>query len=398
MKFILSTIGIIFLVNVLVAQKPLSKSDMVKLDFNILAANKSKLQAKDPSLLPAFRQLLKGADNLLNYQPVSVMDKKELPPSGNKHDYMSIGPYWWPDPSKPNGIPYMRKDGEVNPEVRSYPDKENMPKLCENVYVLGLAYYFSGDEKYAKHAGKLLQVWFLDSATRMNPNLNYGQAIKGITTGRAEGLIESRHFIFAIDAIELIGHSKSWSVQNQTGMKKWFTEFLSWMQTSEIGIDEMNAKNNHGVWYDAQRLAIALFIGDQPLANSIVLNAADRLDKQSDANGSFPLEMERTTSFHYTVFILNAFEIIAQLSEETGTNFRTLETASGKSFKKSFEAVLPFITQQKPWTGKQIKAFSFPDAFPLLSAGSKKLNCVSCMEAIKNIAGEGHEQLLLNLL
>jgi len=100
---------------------------------------------------------------------------------------MSLAPYWWPDPSKPNGLPYIRKDGEVNPEVKNYPDKEQMPKLCENVNTLSLAYFYSRDEKYAKHAANLLRVWFWDPSTKMNPNLNFGQAVKGITNGRAEG-------------------------------------------------------------------------------------------------------------------------------------------------------------------------------------------------------------------
>ena len=138
-----------FLGCVLFAQKKektiLSNTDLVKLDFTVLAQKKKTL-AKDKSLQPAYKELIKNAEALLGYKPVTVMEKTEFPPSGTKHDYMSIGPYWWPDPTKPDGLPYIRKDGEVNPEVKSYPDKNNMPKLCENVYTLGLAYYFSGNE------------------------------------------------------------------------------------------------------------------------------------------------------------------------------------------------------------------------------------------------------------
>jgi hypothetical protein len=229
------------------AQPKLSNTDLIKLDFKVLAEKKEKLKLKDASLMPAYNQLLKDADKLLNYKPVSVMDKTDFPPSGDKHDYMSLAPYWWPDPTKPNGLPYIRKDGEVNPEVKNFPDKENMPKLCENIYTLSLAYYFSNNEKYSAHASKLLQVWFLDPATKMNPNLQYGQAVKGINDGRAEGIIDTRQFIFAIDGIELIKSSKSWSKQNQNDIKTWFSQFLTWLNTSKIGLDELNAKNNHGV-------------------------------------------------------------------------------------------------------------------------------------------------------
>src|SRR2546425_910942 len=173
------------------------------LDAKALETNKSRVKAGDPLVMPAYKQLLKDADKALEFGPVSVMEKKNDPPSGDKHDYMSLAPYFWPDPSKSNGLPYMRKDGQTNPEVNDYKDKEYMPKLCEVANTLALAYYFSGENKYAEHAARLLRVWFLDKATRMNPNLNYSQAIKGQNDGRGAGLIDSRHFIKLTDAIGL---------------------------------------------------------------------------------------------------------------------------------------------------------------------------------------------------
>jgi hypothetical protein len=123
----------------------LTKSDMIIIDFPILAQKKAKLGSGDAHIRVAYQALLKTANRLLSYGPVSVMMKTATPPSGTKHDYMSIAPYFWPDPNKPGGLPYINRDGEVNPEVHDYPDKENMPKLCENVYLLGLAYYYSGN-------------------------------------------------------------------------------------------------------------------------------------------------------------------------------------------------------------------------------------------------------------
>jgi hypothetical protein len=380
------------------AQKgELSKSDMVKLDFKILAANKEKIKANDAAVMPAYNQLIKDADKALKFKAVSVMDKTDVPPGGDKHDYMSIGPYWWPDPSKPGGVPYIRKDGEVNPEVKNYSDKENLPRLCENVYNLSLAYYFSGNEEYAKHAGKLIKVWFLDSATAMNPNLNYGQAIKGVTDGRAEGIIEVRHFIFLLDAVELIKDSENFKEGKQKKLKKWMKAFLSWMQTSKIGIDERDAKNNHGVWFDATNLAIANYVGDDELANKIVKSAVDRLDAQMDNKGYFPLELARTTSLHYTAFILDAFTIIAQLSENTSTNFWTVKTKTNKSLEKGYEALFPHLAGTKEWTWKQIKPFTMSNSFQLLLKASTKYQCNFCKEIIEKNATE-YKSLLINLL
>jgi hypothetical protein len=182
-----------------------------------LKTNQKRIDSKDPSLMPAYKELLKDADKALTQGPFSVMEKKNNPPSGDKHDYMSLAPYHWPDPSKPNGLPYMRKDGQTNPEVKEYLDKDYMPRLCDLVQTLGLAYFFSGDERYAYHAATLLKVWFLNPETKMNPNLNYAQAIKGENEGRGAGIIDSRHFIKLVDGIGLLEGSKSWKSEDQKG-------------------------------------------------------------------------------------------------------------------------------------------------------------------------------------
>jgi hypothetical protein len=368
-------------------------------DLKSLERTKAKINNKDPQILNAYKQLIKDADNkALKFGPVSVMEKINNPPSGDKHDYMSLAPYHWPDSSKPDGLPYIRKDGQTNPEVKDYKDKDYLPKLCDYVYTLGLAYYFSEENVYAEHAAKLLKVWFLDPETKMNPNLNYGQAIKGVNQGRGAGLIDTRHLIKLIDGIGMIKTSKYWKEADQQGMKKWFSDFLNWMQTSKNGTDEMKTKNNHGAWYDAQRLSFALFADSTDLAKRIVANAADRLDKQMDDNGLFPAEMERTISLHYTSFVMNAFFTIAKMSEKTGFDFWNHVTASGKSLKKSFDVMKPYFLQEKEWHGEQIKDFDNEDAYPLLMDASVYLKCKNCVQAVKQLADEKAPRLRINLL
>lgn len=373
------------------------KPTVFALDIQSLEKNKSRVNAKDPLIIPAYKLLLKDADKALQFGPVSVMEKKNNPPSGNKHDYMSLAPYFWPDPNKADGLPYIRKDGQTNPEVLEYKDKEYMPKLCGMVHTLALAYYFSEENVYAEHAAKLLRVWFLDTATRMSPNLNFAQAIRGENTGRGAGMIDSRHLVKVVDAIGLLQGSKYWKTEYQRGMKQWFSDFLTWMQTSKNGINEMNAPNNHGAWYDVQRLSMALFTDNMDLAKKIVLNAESRLDKQMDNNGKFPKEMERTISLHYTAFVMNAFFTIAQMAEKTGMDLWSYTSPSGKSLKKGFNALLPYISKEKEWEGQQIKDFDYEDGYTLLVQGYR-FECKKCNETIKTLAGDKAERLRVNLL
>lgn len=368
------------------------------LNAQTLKINKARIANKDAAILPAYKQLIKDADAGLQFGPVSVMEKNSIPPSGNKHDYMSLAPYFWPDPSKPDGLSYMRKDGQTNPEVRDYKDKEYMPKLCDVVYTLSLAYYFSDNPAYADHASRLMRVWFLDTATKMNPNLNYAQAIKGVNDGRGAGLIDTRHFIKLIDAIGLLQGSKSWKQKDQQGMQQWFREFLNWMQTSKNGTDEMKTKNNHGAWYDAQRLSMALFIDSMDLAKKIVQNAMDRLDKQMVDNGSFPAEMERTISLHYTVFVMEAFFNIAQMADKAGMDLWNYTSPSGKSLKKGFDVLLPYLLHEKKWEGPQIKEYEDAESYLLLKEGTLRFKCNKCEAGVKMLAADKAPRLRINLL
>jgi len=400
MKRRLQVFGCFLLMSCFVAREAGAppKPRVFSLDAKKLEKNKGRIGTGDKIATAAYKQLIKEADKGLSFGPVSVMEKKHLPPSGDKHDYMSLAPYHWPDPSRPDGLPYIRKDGQTNPEVKEYKDKEYLPKLCEVVHTLGLAYYFSEENHYAEHAAKLIRVWFLDTATRMNPNLNYGQAMKGHNTGRGAGMIDTRHLIKVVDAIGLIKDSKYWKRADEEGMKKWFSAFVHWMQTSVIGLDEMDSKNNHGAFYDAQRLSMALFIGDKALAKKIVASAQQRLDQQMDDNGLFPKELERTISLHYSTFVMEAFFLIAEMADKAGVDFWNYTSASGKSLRKAFDALKPYLLQEKEWKGQQIKPFDFENGYSLLYQGENNLGCKNCREGVRLMAGEKYERLLINLL
>lgn len=358
---------------------------------------KQKIKAGDPTYTKAYTVLIILANKALTKGSYSVVNKSKLPPSGDKHDYMSLAPYFWPDPNTKDGLPYIRKDGKRNPEVEDYQDRLYMPQMVEDVEVLSLAYYYSDEEKYAIQASRLVKVWFLEAETKMNPNLNYAQAIKGKNEGRGAGLIESRHFIEVIESVKLLEGSKSWSDLDDKMLKKWFADFLNWMQTSPNGTDEIDAPNNHGTWYDAQRLSFSIYIGDLELAKTIANNVINRLDKQMDNFGSFPKELERTIAFHYSTFNLHAFFVIAEMAEVTGIDLWNLQTPSSKSLKKGFDFIYPYLSKEKKWKGQQIKPFDFSEGAPILIKAATKFNCTKCIKAIDKLGLKEENRLLLIL-
>lgn len=343
---------------------------------------KSLIESGDSKMQTALNELVKAADVALTYRPVSVMEKKNNPPSGDKHDYMSLAPYFWPNPETKDGLPYIRKDGQINPEVNEYKDKEYLPQLCSTLETLGLAYYFTNDKRYASHASKLINVWFLDPSTKMNPNLNFGQAVKGQNDGRGAGLIDTRHLIKVVDAVSFIANSSAWSSSQDLQLKSWFAQFLNWMETSKNGVDELNATNNHGIWYDAQRLSFALYTGNKKAVSAIIESAQKRIAAQMNGDGFFPAELARTTSLHYSLFVVEAFIKVAQLSKNTNVNFWNYTAPNGNSLEKACDVLTPYLLKQKEWTGEQIKPFNFDEANSLFIAVAAKKNCVPCFENI----------------
>ena len=348
------------------------------INMSELKTNLEKIKSGDINYQNAYNGLISEAKNSLKFGPVSVMEKTKTPPSSSKHDYMSLAPYHWPDPTKKDGLPYMRKDGETNPEVKLYKDKAYLPELCSHIYSLALANYYSGDKKYYNHAVQLIQVWFLDTATKMNPNMNFAQAIKGENVGRGAGLIDARHFIKVIEAIELMNRDGDYPKEDLKNMQLWFADFLQWMQTSKNGKEEMNAKNNHGVWYDALRLSIALFNNQKDAANKIIANAQIRLVNQMDDKNRFPLEMARTTSLHYSVFVIDAFLKIATMAEYTGVDFWTNRDNSKHTLRAAVEEMVPYLVQEKKWDGPQIKPFDFKEGVGILLLASSKFSYANC--------------------
>ncbi len=148
-----------------------------------------------PFYQASLQPFIEKADNILTLSPLSVMDKSALPPSGDPHDYMSQARYFWPNPSKPDGLPYINRDGVTNPEIYKL-DRNRLGETADRITTLAVAYYLTGNEKYAEKAVELIKVWFLDKNTRMNPNLEYAQMIPGHNggKGRCYGLLDTYSF------------------------------------------------------------------------------------------------------------------------------------------------------------------------------------------------------------
>jgi hypothetical protein len=363
--------------NTVLAQKAKdSTTDFPKtfvLKAEALDRNYQLLKAKDVDKTKALITLLSKADKILKDGKLySVMNKKQLPPSGDKHDYMSTGPYWWPDPTKPDGLPYIRKDGLRNPTYYNISDTQEIDRMRDDAETLALAFYFTKENKYAKFASKLIKTWFLDAATLQNPNLNFGQGIPGLNTGRGIGIIETRGLFRVIDAAILLQESESWSKNNHLALQKWFSDYLNWLTQSPIGKDEADEHNNHGTHYSVQVIAYALFTGQSEIVASEIEVFKNRIESQIKADGSQPFELERTKSWDYVNMNLDGYFLVAQLAENSAVNLWQYDTKEGKNIKNCVDWMLPYLKNEKKWEYEQIKNVSYAETVRILKLASQK--------------------------
>jgi hypothetical protein len=337
-----------------------------RLDPQTLQQTRSRVRAHEAALEPAVARLRADGKKMLAAGPFSVTSKAATPPSGDKHDYMSQAPYFWPDPKTPGGLPYVRRDGERNPEILKIPDHDELGRLISATQTLALGYYFLGDEAYAAKAASLLRTWFLDFPTRMNPHLTYAQAIPGINQGRGIGIIETRGLVQLLDAVGLLAGATSWTEADQHGLEDWCRSYLRWLRESGHGRDEAAATNNHGTYYDAQVASLALFTGQRELAAAVLGESRQkRIAAQVEPDGRQPRELGRTRAWSYSVMNLGGLVSLAALGERAGVDLWHYETRDGRSIRKALDWLVPFA-RGREWPHAQITPWSPKDLAPLL--------------------------------
>ncbi|WP_159023294.1 alginate lyase family protein [Formosa sp. L2A11] len=343
----------------------------IRLDSTRLATSKNKINNGTASskTIDAYTQLLQQANRLLSRENPTVMDKSIVPPSGDKHDYLSISRYWWPDAETEDGLPWIRLDGKTNPDTQTEAvDRKRLALMGKGVYILSLAYYFTEDEKYATKAISMLDTWFINPETRMNPHLKFGQSIPGKPNTRPFGILDGRSIVqFIPDAINLVSSSKQWTTTNQSEMTAWLSDYLKWLTQSPLGIKGSLLTNNHGSWYKFQVAALALYLGDTTLAKNTVIATENSLEQMLNIEGGQIHELERTRSFFYSCFNLEALISIAKLANKIDVNMWNYETENKKSLTLALQYLTP-VTEGTKWRHDTLKTIDISYLIPIVSA------------------------------
>jgi hypothetical protein len=315
--------------------------------------------------LGARAEIRAAADKALKAGPWSVTFARPGGQDLTPHEYFSEGPYWWPDPKNPNG-PYIRRDGERNP-ARFNRNHDDLGAMSTALLALGMGAYFLSDRQCAAHAAKVASTWFVDSKTRMDPNLEHGQAVRGHNSGRGTGIIDTVSLIYAVQGLALAEAAGNLDAAAGSGVRDWFKDYLQWMTHSEKGLDEKKSGNNHATWWAAQVAAYAGYIGDRATLDEIWKHYRTYLlPTEIQPDGSCPREEARTRSLSYSTFNVDAFAVICRLAQVNGVDLWA-------GVMPAVDYLMPYVLHPETWRKQQITPFEKDRiVFPGLAAVGTK--------------------------
>ena len=301
-------------------------------------------------------RILTAADAYLTADPITVTASHSPRSTGGQHDFFSEGDYWWPDPQNPDG-PYIQKDGMTNPD-NFVEHRKALMRMSQIVPTLTAAWKLTGDTKYSDAAIQHLKAWFVDDATKMNPNLQYAQAIHGRFTGRGTGIIDTIHLIEPVRSAMLLEKAGLLKGDDLKTLKAWFTDYLHWLKTSDSSHEEMTAKNNHGTCWSMQVAEFSLFVGDTEQANwcrknfkEVLLPGQEAPLNKSDTSppGSFPKELARTKPYSYSNFNLDAMCTLCEILSTPADNLWEYSTPDGRNIRQAAAFMYPYLQDKQLW-------------------------------------------------
>ncbi|CAO3607114.1 unnamed protein product [Cunninghamella echinulata] len=319
------------------------------LDPKILEENKQHIHDYDKGLQRSLWFLKKAASRYVNNpKPFTIHNPNKT--DSDPNDYVSLARYFWPNPSTPNGLPYVRRDGAVNPEINNLPDYQTFHDFAKELQFLSLGYYYFNNETYAEKGYQHIYSFFIRPETRMNPHLHYASFIRGYDKGRSKGIIDLSHLPTILDSIAILQSSKAWKSGTNSELRHWFNTYLNWMTTSAHGIEEYEAKNNHGTYYDVQRIALYIFLNEKEKAKTASQEViTKRIITQIRPSGEQAEETLRPFSWYYSTFNLKAFFQLGRLAQKVNVDLFSFQTESRIGIRQALEFLIPSAVDEASW-------------------------------------------------
>lgn len=310
-------------------------------------------------------RILAAAENYVALKPTTITSVRAERSAGGPHDFFSEADYFWPDPKNPDG-PYINRDGQSNP-ANFNEHRKLMIALSIRMPVLAAAWLLTGEKRFCHRAADHLRAWFVTAETRMNPNLEYAQAVHGVSTGRSYGIIDTLHLVEVARAASLL-NDEAISAQDAAGVRTWFADYLDWLCTSDRGKAERDTKNNHAMCWALQAAEFARLAGKRDVREEVYRRYREiLLPAQMAPDGSFPRELERTKPYSYSIFNFDVMAGLCQSLKGLEPDPMNFHLDDGRGLRAGARFIYPYLKDKSTW--KWTKDVEHFDSLPVRSPG-----------------------------
>jgi hypothetical protein len=310
-------------------------------------------------------RILAAAQSYLQQVPLTITAFPASRSAGGVHDFYSQADYFWPNPADPSG-PYINRDGQSNPDNFDE-HRKLMVALSVRVPALTAAWVLTRDSRYGRRAADHLRAWFVTPETRMNPDLQFAQAVQGRATGRSYGIIDTLHLVEVARAASLL-NSEVLRQEDRKEVVRWFENYLDWLGNSERGKQERDTKNNHAMCWALQAAEFARLTGNNAVRAEVYAHFREvLLPNQMALDGSFPLELERTKPYSYSIFNFDVMAGLCQSLKGLAPDAAIFKLEDGRGLAKGAEFIYPYLRNKGAWKwAKDVEHF---EVLPVRSPG-----------------------------
>ncbi|KIJ68290.1 hypothetical protein HYDPIDRAFT_24584 [Hydnomerulius pinastri MD-312] len=240
--------------------------------------------------------------------------------------------------------PYVVRDGQVNPDTRDLRGSSAIVEASDSIFFNAISFALTGMSDYEQNAVTAIDTFFLTTATKMRPNMNFGQVVRGPGTkgqeGTFTGVLDLRGIVKIVNAVLILRskNSTDWTYKRDHEMVLWMEQYVNWLETTSIAKTAASRPNNHGSFFASQSAAAHILIGD----NSGAKKALDDYFKgtfkdQIAKSGEQPFEAVRTRPYHYRCFNLEAMITNAKIGDQLGMSYWNTESKYGGTIQTALD-------------------------------------------------------------
>jgi hypothetical protein len=293
-------------------------------------------------------RILAAATDALKQQPQTTTATAAPAKALDAHTYYSEDTEWFPAATAAK-TPYEHRQGYTNPEAFTA-HRDALVRMNGIVSACTAAWRLTTETKYSQHAMLHLRTWFMDDATRMEPSLEHAATVPPATDGNYRGVEETVALAETVRATSfLCAYNGVATEEEAAALRKWFGDFSTWLNESKKGMIAREAKDRLAMCWTLQAAEFARFTHNSALLLECSHRFKDKLLRQMNLDGEFPLELHRTNAYASSLFTLDCLSATCEVLSTPLERLWEFTLPDGRGMRSAVAFLFPAIESRARW-------------------------------------------------